>query len=223
VILGTGFGLWHRAKYTGQSAINATISQQAPQPTPPVKSLGIDVSAWKTLTNKYSWSVKYPASWDAEGDGGESPENDIEASLQGPRGCFEQDRECGYLSVGIWAGSINPNDKTRTLAALSPKAFILATAFPTPPSPDRVLMEQGDLLIDGAPAYYVLFRQKNFENYPNGIIMKKIEVKTQGKLYSISYYETAKNKPLIASIGSPNDWQLNPIFEEIISTIRFSH
>jgi hypothetical protein len=181
-----------------------------------------DISAWKTLENRYGWSVKYPGLWEASGLGGSTADRDMEASLQGPKGCFEANQECGNLSIGIWIGSISPNTTTKQFDNSSPKEFLLANEFPTPPDPEKVLLEQGEATIAGDPAYYVVFRQKNFEDYPDGLVMKKIVVKDRNKFYTIASYETGKNKEFISSINSPAGWLLNPTYDKIVFTLSFT-
>jgi hypothetical protein len=181
----------------------------------------MDISNWRTLQNRYGWSVKYPALWDASGLSGAPANLDAEASLQGPGGCYETNQECGNISIGIWIGSISPTAATRRFDNSSPKDFLLATEFPTPPDPEKTLLEQGGATIAGDPAYYVVFRQKNFESYPNGIIMKKIVVKDRNRFYTITSYETGKNNQYLSSINSPGAWLLTPTFDKIISTLTF--
>lgn len=207
------------AQYLQRSPLSGVSSPATNQSG--TKKDSVDSSNWKKLSNRYGWSLRYPNSWEAHGHEDEAARSDVEPYIQGPQGCYEQSQECGYLSVGIWFGSVSPNAKTQSLSDLNAKEFLLATEFPVPPDPNRAMLEAGDLTVDGVPGYYIVFRQKNFEAYPNGIIMKRVEIKYHGKFYGIAYYEAGKNKAFISQINSPSEWRLNPIFEQIVSSIKF--
>jgi hypothetical protein len=238
-VLLIGCGTWCYVKYFGQTTVSSpglysspvtsslqTVSAEADlsgASSTIATSTTFDRSNWLTLNNKYGWSLQYPPSWVANGNDGNAPSEDAAPYLQGPTDCYSKHQECGYFSISLWLGSIFPNAKTTALNAMSAKDFLLATQFPIPPDPNRALLSQGESTIDGVSAYFVVFRQTNFENYPNGIIMKEIEIKSQGKFFLVAYYETGQDKASVASIASPNDWQLNGVFGEILSTVKLPH
>src|SRR5205814_10634641 len=114
-----------------------------------------------------------------------------------------------------------PNSATRPFDTMSPKDFLLSSEFPAPPDPEKVLLAQGETTIAGEPAYYAEFRQRNFEDYPDGILMRVIIVKHQKTFYTLRYYETGNNKRLLSSFKSTRNWGLNSTFESVLSTMRF--
>jgi len=175
----------------------------------------MDITEWRTLTNRHGWSVRYPPSWQAAAVEADSAEEEFQPILTGPGKCLEEGRECGFVQLGSGWGSLDARQ-----AALSAKDALLETISPR--DSRYVLMQQGDTTLDGQPAYFIIYRMKLYENYPNGVIFKKIETKYQSRFYFIVFNEEGKNRAAISAIDAPDGWELNPTFEAIVSSFKFT-
>src|SRR5216684_2747712 len=174
-----------------------------------------DTSNWQTLNNKHGWSVQYPPSWQAESVGGDAdkPEDAFQPILQGPKGCNERGGECGSIQLGSGWRSLDSRQ-----AALSAKEALLEAVGDS----RFILLQQGEAVLGGQPAYFVVYRMKLYGGYPNGVIFKQVETKYRNHAYFIVFNEEGKNRAVVSAINSPEGWALNPIFEAILSSFKFT-
>lgn len=172
-----------------------------------------DVSNWHTLNNKHGWSVRYPASWQVLAVEANNPEEEFQPILSGPKGCDQQGKECGSVQLGSGWRPPPPQQ-----AALSAKEALLETVGDS----RFILLQQGDTILTGQPAYFVVYRMKLYEDYPNGLIFKEVETKYQNQFYFIVFHEEGKDRAAISTIESPDGWGLNPIFEAIVSSFKLN-
>lgn len=190
------------------AAVTASTTQiAASQPT-------TDTTGWKTLANEHGWSVRYPPSWQALAVEANKAEEDFQPILTGPRGCQQKGQECGLAQLG--SGWRPPTPRQ---AALSAKEALLEAI---PSDQYHILLQQGNTVWGGQPAYFVVYRMTLYEDYPNGVIFKEIETKYRNQFYFIVFNEEGTNRAAISVINSPDGWALNPIFEAIISSFTFT-
>jgi len=177
----------------------------------------LETADWKTLVNKHGWSVRYPPSWavetvDADAD---RPEDAFQPILRGPKGCDElnNNKECGLVQLGSgW------RPLTSLQRIMGPKKALLEKVNDS----RFVLLQQGDAVLGGQPAYCIVYRVKRYEDYPNGVIFKEIETQYKNNFYFISISEESKDRGMISVITSPDQWRLNATFETIISSFTFT-
>ena len=167
-----------------------------------------EVANWKTLVSKHGWSIKYPTTWEASGLDNNTAEEDWGPIIQGPQNCFGKGLRCGLIQISAFA-------LPSTEASLSAKQFLLEHQMRA--DPQRELLTQRDVLIAGRVGYEISYRQRNAGGYANGAILREIAVKYQDKMYDISVAEDFKDRTVIRST---NDWQLVPLFEQILSTFK---
>jgi len=172
-----------------------------------------DVSNWQTLNSKHGWSVRYPPSWQALAVEASNPEEAFQPILSGPKGCDQQDQECGSIQLGSGWRPLSPQQ-----AGLSAKEALLETVG----DPRFILLQQGDTVLGDQPAYFVVYRLKLYEDYPNGLIFKEVETKYRNQFYFIVFHEEGRNRVAISAIKSPDGWALNPIFEALVSSFKLT-
>lgn len=172
-----------------------------------------DVSNWQTLNNKHGWSVRYPPSWQALAVEADNPEEEFQPILTGPKGCDQQGQECGSVQLGSGWRTPPPQQ-----AALSAKDALLETVGDS----RFILLQEGDTILSGQPAYFVVYRMKLYEDYPNGLIFKEVETKYQNQFYFIVYHEEGKDRAAVSTIKSPDGWAVNPVFEAIVSSFKLT-
>jgi len=180
-------------------------AHSAESPHPDVSTAG-----WKLLVNNYGWSVRYPPSWKAEPIEADSAEAETQPIISGPPGCYEAEQECGQIQIGASPRLYGER------ATQSAKDELLEHSLVG----QRTLIEQGETVLGGQPAYFVVYRDKLYGGYPGGLIFKEVETKYADHLYFMTFYEEGKNASRIAAINSPNGWALEPIFEGIAASFK---
>jgi hypothetical protein len=163
--------------------------------------------------NRHGWSVRYPPSWQAAAVAAASPEEEFQPILTGPKDCYEGGQECGLVQLGTGPGLL-----TRRQSALSPKDAVLENFADS----RFVLRQQGNTSLGGQPAYYVVYRIRLYESYPNGTIFKRVQTRYRNRAYFIACNEEGKNRSAISAIESPDSWALNATFEAIVASFRFT-
>lgn len=204
----TGFLLVAPALWSQESS---RIPIHAPS-APPQKP--VDTTEWKILVNGHGWSVRYPHSWQAVAVEANSAKEEFQPILSGPKGCYEQGQECGFVQLGSGWRLPTPHQ-----AGLSAKEDLLEGL---PSDHYHILLQQGNTVLGGQPAYFVVYRLKLYVDYPNGVIFRKIETKYRNQFYFIVFNEEGKHRAVISSMNSPDDWALNPIFEAIVASFRLT-
>ncbi len=219
LILGYSFLLWMRPGFIDHqpqvSPALSTSSSQSSTPTQPPQlspaSSANDV-AWNALVNEYGWSIKYPSSWEAYGMHDNTAEEEEGPIIQGPKNCFDGGLRCGTIQIDSMG--------ERTIAEfsnLTPKQYLFEYRLKYLAGK---LLAQRALQVGGESAYEITFLQTNAGGYPNGQVAKTIAINHKGVMYTIGYYEDFKDR---SAIKSADDWTLTTLFEQIISTFRFTN
>jgi len=197
----------------GQMKLTALKKPTTISPT----SLPVEVSTeeedpttdWKILINKFGWSIKYPPSWSSEGFHGNTAEEEVGPQIGGPNNCYQNGNSCGFIQIDSFGGM--NYDKT-------PKEFLYDNLVPL--NQRFVFLDEKELIIAEQSAYEITYMEKNVYGYANGQIAKHVAVKNQNKIYTITYYEySSKGESMNNSFRT---WQLTPIFDQILSTLRFN-
>jgi hypothetical protein len=174
----------------------------------------VDTTQWKILVDQHGWSVRYPPSWQPETMEGDRADEAFQPILTGPKGCYQQAKECGFVQLG--SGWRPPTPRQ---AALSAKDALLEGI---PAGQNYILLRQGSTVLDGKLAYFIVYRMKLYGGYPNGVIFKEVEAKYRNQFYFIVFHEEGKNRGAISAINSPDGWVLNSVFSAIVSSFKFT-
>lgn len=168
-----------------------------------------DTAQWQELKNKWGWKVKFPNNWEAYAVGEDTTETGDGVGIQGPKRCYPAGERCAHVGIGV-----NPLESD-SIANLNPRDYLLKQIHELY---KRKLISEGETRVAGFPAYEIFFLQQNEGGWPQGKPYHLIAVKRESKILTISYYEDTKDR---ATINSPADWKLVPIFEKMLSTFSF--
>jgi hypothetical protein len=188
-------------------------SQVAPIDSEKQRQTEIDTTEWKTLKNKFGWSIKYPPTWEASGQHNVIAEDFVAPIIQGPKGCYKNKAECGSIQVDV------PSAMTDIYKNVSPSQYELEK-FKN--APFQILKNQNESLVNGNPAFEVTYLISNDGQFPNGRYVKEIAIKHKEDIYVISYDAGSNDSSGRGITGLPEDWQLAPVFGKMLSTLKFS-
>ncbi len=196
-----------------QSISDAEKKNLQPPIINPNSTGSVGTTNWKTLKNSNGWKIEYPTDWLVYSPGyppaTPNPETDEGVVIQGPNNCFENGQRCGTFALSL-------RDQTDQASLHSPEQFLLNELAA---GSHRKLLAQSETTIGGLPGYSITYNQTNMEFFPNGEIFREIAVGNGNKMLVISINEDYKDRTVIKSIA---DWKLTPLFDQIISTLKFT-
>jgi hypothetical protein len=182
------------------SQVHAGNASQAAKPADQT------IATWRELKNSYGWSIRFPRNWTANAIGDEEPATYESPDFAGPNDCYKQGLPCAGFQID--AMPWQQDDISRQ----TPKEYLGGGSDPD-------FIRQGPICLDGHVGYQVFYLAKNIGGWSHPEPVREIAVKHNGKMLTIIYSENAKDNE---AIRSPQDWKLAPVFEQILSTFRFT-
>jgi hypothetical protein len=164
--------------------------------------------AWKKISNKFGWSIEYPANWDVGNTGEGTPETADNQFFQGPTGCYPRGEHCGQMEINAHGGVITP---------VKPKEYLLRNAQIR----ENKLLSSRDLIVGGEPGFEMTALEAHEFRFPDRLRFKAIAVKHKGKLFTFYFYEYFVDPQNKEKYVSPAEWELDRVFERMIASFKF--
>ncbi|MBI4035740.1 hypothetical protein HY383_02235 [Candidatus Daviesbacteria bacterium] len=206
---------------SSQQSIAQNVAN-TPQPTPSITQAPTD--SWQIFTNtKYGYSINYPNAWNLGGSGpGQTPEfiaQHFWVTLEGSKNCWETTKYCGHITIKVEELS----EKDSTLSAKEVWLRNLTKDM----SP--VINKEENLELSGTSAIKISY----VNNFIGGqtsestapIPMKTVVLVHNKKIYTIDVREQfySQGKPISPKDIPLSEWQNTSLYDQIISTFKFSN
>lgn len=173
------------------------------QPSP-TKPLPPDIK-WQTYFDPEALgiSLEYPAAWAVRE---EEHYGKFAPAFVSPVGCDQPGQRCGELIIS-----------RRELSSWGPNTKLEET-FALDEGVDSVKITD-ELIVGGERAVRRVAWEANYQGRfgEEGLVRKYVRLLHKDYVYKILYWEEAADEPL----RSAKDWQLDPIFDHMLSTFRF--
>jgi len=203
------------AVYVAESVKNPVASTRTPATArltaeastlAPAKAAG---SNWKRISNKNGWSIEYPVDWEVvtmDANDELTPETGDNQLFDGPKGCGGR-IHCGRVQINLWMGQPGARgikDEFRKLEVAK----------------DSKIISSRDLVIDGEPAFETIAMLPE-TNFPSGEKYRLITVNHEGKSIDLSFAEFYQDPSDLKKYVSPENWELSPIYDHMVSSLKF--
>ncbi|MCL5073498.1 MAG: hypothetical protein M1308_21785 [Actinobacteria bacterium] len=207
-----------------QSIIQSITQNVVNTPQPTLSITQTPTELWQTFTNtKYGYSIKYPDNWNLGGSGpGQTPEfiaQHFWITLEGSKNCWETTKYCGHITIRVE----ELNEKDLTLSAK--EIWLRNLTKDMSPAIDK----EENLELSGTSAIKI----SHVNNFIGGqtsestapIPMKTVVFLHNKRIYTIDVREQfyPQGKPISPKNVSFSEWQNTSLYDQIISTFKFSN
>ena len=181
-------------------------------------------ATWKTIQNKYGWSIQYPPTWAPLEIGDLSANDNTNSGIYGPNKEYLKDQRYGTIII---SPEFSSGDKDLV-------KFIRDYYIGRGRNPNIELINGHEITISGKNAYEVIVKYKVSQVYPKGYTLRHVVIRRDSSPFKLILNPTTTLSYSIVSLiyhedsskekTAPNEktWKYEKMFDEMLSTFKFT-